>query len=89
MKRGTLLGAKPAPAPVVVPPRPLAAAALAAAPAARAKTREGKRNITAFIDEAAHRQLGQLALDTGTKKQDLFVEALNLLFERHRKARIA
>lgn len=92
MKRGTLMGRKPAIEPALAAEEPAATAAPAApsqARAAKAKTREGKRNVTAFVDEAAHRQLRMLAATEDAAMQDLFVEALNLLFENRGLSRIA
>jgi len=86
MKRGTLMGKKPSAEPVAIPEPP------SASPPdrpARPKTREGKRTVTAFLEEPAHHQLGVLALNLRTNKQELFVEALNLLFEKHGLSRIA
>lgn len=92
MKRGTLMSRKPAAdtAPAVeAPVAPVAPAAPTQARPAKAKTREGKRNVTAFVDEAAHRQLRMLAATEDAAMQDLFVEALNLLFENRGLSRIA
>jgi protein-disulfide isomerase len=92
MKRGTLMGRKPAietPPTTDAPSSTVAPAAPTQARPAKAKTREGKRNVTAFIDEAAHRQLRLLAAAEDAAMQDLFVEALNLLFENRSLSRIA
>lgn len=92
MKRGTLMGKKPAgeaPAATEPPATAGAPAAPSQARAPKAKTREGKRNVTAFVDEAAHRQLRLLAATEDAAMQDLFVEALNLLFENRGLSRIA
>lgn len=92
MKRGTLMGKKPTGEPAAAAETPAAAAAPSAptqARVAKAKTREGKRNVTAFVDEAAHRQLRLLAATEDAAMQDLFVEALNLLFENRGLSRIA
>lgn len=45
--------------------------------------------ITVYLDPAAHHQLRVLGLETGRSGQDLAVEALNDLFQRHGKGRIA
>ncbi|SDA12781.1 hypothetical protein SAMN02799622_00808 [Methylobacterium sp. UNC378MF] len=92
MKRGTLMGKKPATEPASAaeaPAEPVAPSAPTQARPAKAKTREGKRNVTAFVDEAAHRQLRMLAATEDAAMQDLFVEALNLLFENRGLSRIA
>jgi hypothetical protein len=71
-----------------VPPRPQVAAAPEVKPT-RVPSRRGKKTIAGFFDPAASRQLKQLALDEGLNVQDLLREAINDLFEKRGKARIA
>jgi hypothetical protein len=70
------------------PPRPQAVAA-PEIKAARVPSRRGKKTIAGFFDPAASRQLRQIALDEGSNVQDLLREAINDLFEKRGKARIA
>jgi len=51
--------------------------------------RRGKKTIAGFFDPAASRQLRQIALEEGSNVQELLREALNDLFEKRGKARIA
>ncbi|GJD43971.1 hypothetical protein AFCDBAGC_1833 [Methylobacterium cerastii] len=96
-KRPSLFGAKPAavePEAVVEAPVPAARPAMAreAAPGSRypkATTREGKRVVTAYVSPEAFRQLKRLAADTDAQQQDLLLEGINLLFEKHGLSRIA
>jgi hypothetical protein len=57
--------------------------------ASRVPSRRGKKTIAGFFDPAASRQLKQLALDEGSNVQDLLREAINDLFEKRGKSRIA
>ena len=50
---------------------------------------KGKKIIAGYFDPAVARQLKQLALDKDTTVQSLLIEALNDLFEKHRKQPIA
>lgn len=52
-------------------------------------SRRGKKTIAGFFDPAASRQLRQIALEEGSNVQELLREALNDLFEKRGKARIA
>ena len=73
-------------------PRQPAPAPAAAAPethAHLAPSRRGRKAVTMYLDPAAHRQLRMLGLETDRSGQDLLVEALNDLFQKHGKARIA
>ena len=45
--------------------------------------------MTIYLDTAAHRQLRMLALEQNRSVQDLAVEVLNDLFQKHGKPRIA
>ena len=86
----------PEPEASAVPARAPAAAAAAAVsepvPAARypkAKTREGKRVATVYLEHEALRQLQKIAFDEETTIQALLVEGVNAVFERRRLSRIA
>jgi hypothetical protein len=70
------------------PPKPQAVAAPETKPS-RVHSRRGKKTIAGFFDPAASRQLRQIALDEGSNVQDLLREAINDLFEKRGKARIA
>jgi hypothetical protein len=52
-------------------------------------SRAGKRALTVYLDPVAWRQLRDLALDLETSTQALGIEAVNLLFEKHRLNRSA
>jgi len=51
--------------------------------------REGKKAIAGFFDPAVSRQLKQIGLERDMGVQDLLKEALNDLFEKYGRARIA
>jgi hypothetical protein len=51
--------------------------------------RRGKKTIAGFFDPASSHQLKQIALDEGTNIQELLREAINDLFEKRGKSRIA
>jgi hypothetical protein len=51
--------------------------------------RRGKKTIAGFFDPAASRQLRQMALEEGSNVQELLREAINDLFEKRGKSRIA
>lgn len=55
----------------------------------RTPSREGKRAIAGFFDPDVSKQLKQIALDNDSSVQELLAEALNDLFEKHGKSRIA
>jgi hypothetical protein len=71
------------------PPKPPAVVAVPEPKARRVPSRRGKKTIAGFFDPAASRQLRQLALDEGSNVQDLLREAINDLFEKRGKPRIA
>ena len=52
-------------------------------------SRRGKRAATVYLDAAAHHQLRAIALETGQSTQALLTDAVNDLFQRHDKPRIA
>lgn len=56
---------------------------------ARAAAREGRRNVSAWVNEESWLQLRHMALENRTTTQDLVVEAMNLLFENYGKPPIA
>jgi Antitoxin-like ribbon-helix-helix len=57
--------------------------------AARPPSRVGKRVLSIYLNPVAWRQLRELALDLETSTQALGEEAVNLLFEKHRRNRSA
>lgn len=85
--------AAPAPAPVMgsteAPAEAVQASTAAPAKTHRPKSREGKRVVSVYVSEAAWKQLRLLGIDLGLSTQALGEEALNLLFEKHRRNRIA
>jgi hypothetical protein len=70
------------------PPRPQPAA-VPERRTSRTPGRRGKKTIAGFFDPAASHQLRQIALDEGSNVQDLLREAINDLFEKRGKPRIA
>ncbi len=82
---------EPAPAPVEPPPMPTSVTA--AEPSGRkypiAKTREGKRVATLYLEKEALRQLQKLAFDEETTLQSLLVEGVNNVFAARGLSRIA
>jgi hypothetical protein len=57
--------------------------------APRAPARTGKTGVTFWLDPDVHRQLRQLSLDTDQPIQGLMEEALDDLFHKHERPRIA
>ena len=55
----------------------------------RQRSRQGKKVVTYYLDPEPFMQLKVLAAKTGATVQELNLEALNLLFERHQVSRIA
>ncbi len=55
----------------------------------KAKTREGKRVATVYLDREALRQLQKIGFDEETTIQALLVEGVNAVFERRGLSRIA
>lgn len=55
----------------------------------RPPSRVGKRVLSIYLNPVAWRQLRELALDLETSTQALGEEAINLLFEKHRRNRSA
>ena len=52
-------------------------------------SRRGKRAATVYLDTAAHQQLRMLALEEGASTQALLTEAINDLFQKRGRSRIA
>jgi hypothetical protein len=91
-KRPSLFGssaaAQAAPAPE---PMPVAAPA-ESTPVRRypvAKTREGKRVATVYLETEALKQLQMLAIKEDTTLQELLVEGVNAVFEKRSIGRLA
>ncbi len=82
-----------APEQEAAPTRAPAAPALTEPPPAsrypKAKTREGKRVATVYLDREALRQLQKIGFDEETTIQALLVEGVNAVFERRGLSRIA
>jgi hypothetical protein len=55
----------------------------------KSKTQAGKKLLGVWLNPAAIKQFNMLAAELEIQKQDLMAEALNDLFEKHHKARIA
>lgn len=83
--RGYDAKATPSAAPLALEPPPSAANDTAT----RQRSRQGKKVVTYYLDPEPFTQLKILSAKTGTTIQDLSLEALNLLFERHQISRIA
>ncbi len=60
-----------------------------APPCAIPPSRQGRKAITTWQEEAAVRQVKAIALEQGCTQQHALAEALNLLFAKHGKATIA
>ena len=58
-------------------------------PATRQASRRGKKVVTYYLEPEPFVQLKVLAAKTGRTVQELTLEALNLLFEKHQVSRIA
>ena len=69
---------------VLVPPKP---ASVGRHP--KAKTREGKRVATVYLEREALRQLQKIGFDEEVTIQALLVEGINAVFERRGLSRIA
>ena len=86
-KRASLFNrADPAPAPEIKAD-PAPEAALRKYPVA--KTREGKRVATVYLEPEALRQLKRIAFDEERTVQDLLAEGVNAVFEKRGMSRIA
>lgn len=71
-------------APMVVVPKPKARRTTPIAP-----SRRGKRNVSAYIEATAAKQLRLLAVDQETSTQALLEEALNDLFRKYNRSAVA
>ncbi len=82
---------EPTPAPVapVVAPPPVETTEVPARKYPVAKTREGKRVATVYLEKEALRQLQKLAFDEETTLQALLVEGINSVFAARGLSRIA
>jgi hypothetical protein len=85
-----------APAPPAPPPRRAEISSatsttdtVARSPGFYAATRIGKKKVTATLDPAAHKQLKGLAVERDGTTEALLTEAINDLFAKYGKARIA
>lgn len=90
-KRASLFG-KSAPEPVQIAPVAVAQQALVEEPARKypvAKTREGKRVATVYLEPEALRQLKRIGFDEERTVQDLLIEGVNAVFEKRGLSRIA
>jgi hypothetical protein len=90
-KRASLFG-KAAPEPIepvaVAPPAPVQLEE----PARKypvAKTREGKRVATVYLEPEALRQLKRIGFDEERTVQELLIEGVNAIFEKRGLSRIA
>jgi hypothetical protein len=54
-----------------------------------APSRERRKPLTTWQDEVALKELRDLSHETGRKQQELVAEALNMLFVKHGKRRVA
>jgi hypothetical protein len=54
-----------------------------------APSRETRKPLTTWQDVAALKELRALSLETGKKQQALMAEALNMLFVKYGKGRVA
>ena len=54
-----------------------------------APSREHRKPLTTWQDDAVLKELRDLSHETGRKQQELVAEALNMLFVKHGKRRVA
>lgn len=88
-KRASLFSrpvAVPDPAPAAPPPPAVPPEAARKYPVA--KTREGKRVATVYLEPEALRQLKRVAFDEERTVQDLLLEGVNAVFEKRGLSRI-
>jgi hypothetical protein len=88
-KRPSLFAARPAAEPVAEDTATEPVAVKTGPASTRPPSRVGKRVLSIYLDPIAWRQLRELALDLETSTQALGEEAVNLLFEKHRRNRSA
>jgi hypothetical protein len=74
---------------VVVPAPSVKASEPPTERATLAPSRRGKRNVSAYIDAIAAKQLRLLAVERDSSTQALVEEALNDLFRKHGKSPVA
>ena len=55
----------------------------------RPPSRRGRTPVSAYLDAETHRQFRMLSVELKRSGQDLLIEALNDLFEKHGKPPIA
>jgi len=85
----------PAPSPITVQPdapstrQRRKGQGIALSASVQAPSRIGKKAIIGYFDPGVSKQLKQLALDKDITIQDLLSEALNELFQKHKKPTIA
>lgn len=91
-KRPSLFGSRPAPAaeaPAPIAEEKLPVEAVSNRKHPVAKSREGKRNVTAYVDEEVMTQLKIICAHERMTMQDLLIEGIDAVFERRGKSRIA
>lgn len=88
-KRPSLFAARPVAEPVPEDTATERVTIKAGSASTRPPSRVGKRVLSIYLDPIAWRQLRELALDLETSTQALGEEAVNLLFEKHRRNRSA
>jgi len=88
-KRPSLFAARPAAEPVAEDTATERVTIKASPASTRPPSRVAKRVLSIYLDPIAWRQLRELALDLETSTQALGEEAVNLLFEKHRRNRSA
>ena len=97
VKRSSLFGSAapklvqsgPADIEASAPPLPAAQVDPTAPKYPKAKTREGKRVATAYLDREAFRQLQKIVFDEETTMQALLLEGVNAVFAARGMSRIA
>lgn len=77
------------PAPVQSPPPAKRAPRGEAAKTKRPATREGARGVTVWVEPEVYRMLKLIGLDADMTTQDVMIEAINDLFVKKGKGRIA
>ena len=71
------------------PPAPTLTEPASTGASPKAKTREGKRVATVYLEREALRQLQKIRFDEETTIQDLLIEGVNAVFEKRGLSRIA
>lgn len=88
-KRASLFSKSSAPPPEPVMPSKVQAEDPSGRKYPVAKTREGKRVATVYLEPEALRQLKHIAFDEEKTVQELLVEGVNAVFEKRGLSRIA